>query len=210
MNLILFGPPGAGKGTQGEIICRALQIPTISTGAMIRAAIQDGTDLGRQVEALTKAGLLVPDDIVVGIVQERLTREDCRNGFILDGFPRTIPQAEALDALGVRIDCVLDIEVPDEVIVERMSGRRSCPSCGATYHVKYNPSQDGIHCDLCGAELSQRADDRPETVMARLQVYHDQTEPLKYYYLQKHILKIIDGQQGVDETAALVKDALGL
>ena len=210
MNLILFGPPGAGKGTQGEIICRALQIPTISTGAMIRAAIQDGTDLGRQVEALTKAGLLVPADIVVGIVQERLTREDCRNGFILDGFPRTIPQAEALDALGVRIDCVLDIEVPDEVIVERMSGRRSCPSCGATYHVKYNPSQDGIHCDLCGAELSQRADDRPETVMARLQVYHDQTEPLKYYYLQKHILKIIDGQQGVDETAALVKDALGL
>ncbi len=210
MNLILFGPPGAGKGTQGEIICRALQIPTISTGAMIRAAIQDGTDLGRQVEALTKAGLLVPDDIVVGIVQERLTREDCRNGFILDGFPRTIPQAEALDALGVRIDCVLNIEVPDDVIVERMSGRRSCPSCGATYHVKYNPSQDGIHCDLCGAELSQRADDRPETVMARLQVYHDQTEPLKYYYLQKDILKTVDGQQGVEETAALVKDALGL
>ena len=210
MNLILFGPPGAGKGTQGEIICRALQIPTISTGAMIRAAIQDGTDLGRQVEALTKAGLLVPDDIVVGIVQERLTREDCRNGFILDGFPRTIPQAEALDALGVRIDCVLDIEVPDDVIVERMSGRRSCPSCGATYHVKYNPSQDGIHCDLCGAELSQRADDRPETVMARLQVYHDQTEPLKNYYLQKHLLKTVDGQQSVEETAALVKEALGL
>jgi len=210
MNLILFGPPGAGKGTQGEIICQALQIPTISTGAMIRAAIQDGTDLGRQVEALTKAGLLVPDETVVGIVQERLTHEDCRNGFILDGFPRTIPQAEALDALGVRIDRVLDIEVPDDVIVERMSGRRTCPSCGATYHVKFNPSEDGIHCDLCKAALTQRADDLPETVRARLQVYHEQTEPLKNYYLEKHLLVTVDGQGSVDETSKLVKEALGI
>ena len=210
MNLILFGPPGAGKGTQGEIICQALQIPTISTGAMIRAAIHDGTDLGRQVEALTKAGLLVPDETVVGIVQERLTHEDCRNGFILDGFPRTIPQAEALDALGVRIDRVLDIEVPDDVIVERMSGRRTCPSCGATYHVKFNPSEDGIHCDLCKAALTQRADDLPETVRARLQVYHEQTEPLKNYYLEKHLLVTVDGQGSVDETSKLVKEALGI
>lgn len=210
MNLILFGPPGAGKGTQGEIICEALHIPTISTGAMIRAAIHDGTELGKQVESLTKAGLLVPDEVVVGIVQERLKQEDCRNGFILDGFPRTIPQAEALDALGVRIDCVLDIEVPDEVIVERMSGRRSCPSCGATYHVKFNPSKDGIHCDLCNSELTQRADDRPETVMARLNVYHEQTEPLRNYYLRKGLLTVVDGQKGVDETAELVKKALGI
>ena len=210
MNLILFGPPGAGKGTQGEIICKALQIPTISTGAMIRAAIHDGTDLGKQVEAITKAGLLVPDDIVVGIVQERLSKEDCRNGFILDGFPRTIPQAQALDAQGVRIDCVLEIVVPDDVIVDRMSGRRSCPSCGATYHVTFFPSRDGIHCDLCGDELTQRADDRPETVRARLQVYHEQTEPLRDYYLQKQLLKTVDGQQGVQETAALVKEALGI
>ena len=210
MNLILFGPPGAGKGTQAEIISQALQIPTISTGAMIRAAIHDGTDLGRQVESLTKAGLLVPDEVVVGIVQERLTREDCRNGFILDGFPRTIPQAESLDALGVRIDCVLDIEVPDDVIVERMSGRRSCPSCGATYHVKFNPSKDGIHCDLCEAELTQRADDKPETVRARLQVYHDQTEPLRNYYLQKRLLAVVDGQGNVEETAGLVREALGI
>ena len=210
MNLILFGPPGAGKGTQAEIISQALQIPTISTGAMIRAAIHDGTDLGKQVESLTKAGLLVPDEVVVGIVQERLTREDCRNGFILDGFPRTIPQAEALDALGVCIDCVLDIEVPDDVIVERMSGRRSCPSCGATYHVKFNPSKDGIHCDLCAAELTQRADDKPETVRARLQVYHDQTEPLRNHYLRKRLLTVVDGQGSVDETAGLVKEALGI
>ena len=210
MNLILFGPPGAGKGTQGEIICQALQIPTISTGAMIRAAIHDGTDLGRQVEALTKAGLLVPDETVVGIVQGRLPHEDCRNGFILDGCPRTSPQAEALDALGVRIDRVLDIEVPDDVIVERMSGRRTCPSCGATYHVKFNPSEDGIHCDLCKAELTQRADDLPETVRARLQVYHEQTEPLKNYYLQKHLLVTVDGQGSVDETSKLVKEALGI
>ena len=210
MNLILFGPPGAGKGTQGEIICEALQIPTISTGAMIRAAIQEGTDLGRQVEDLTKAGLLVPDEIVVGLVQERLTREDCRNGFILDGFPRTIPQAKALEKLGVRIDCVLDIEVPDDVIVERMSGRRSCPSCGATYHVTFHPSSDGTHCDLCAAELTQRADDRPETVRARLQVYHEQTEPLRKYYLRKHLLTVVDGRNGVEETANLVKEALGI
>ncbi len=210
MNLILFGPPGAGKGTQGEIICEALKIPTISTGAMIRAAIKDGTELGKQASELIKSGALVPDDVVVGIVKDRLAQSDCANGFILDGFPRTIPQAEALDSLGVKIDCVLSLEVADETIVERMSGRRSCPGCGATYHVKYNPSADGKTCDSCGTELTLRADDKPETVLNRLQVYHTETEPLKDYYAKKNLLKTVVGQASVDDTTALVKKALGI
>ncbi len=210
MNLILFGPPGAGKGTQGEIICEALKIPTISTGAMIRAAIKDGTELGKQASELIKSGALVPDDVVVGIVKDRLAQSDCANGFILDGFPRTIPQAEALDSLGVKIDCVLSLEVADDTIVERMSGRRSCPGCGATYHVKYNPSADGKTCDSCGTELTLRADDKPETVLNRLQVYHTETEPLKDYYAKKNLLKTVVGQASVDDTTALVKKALGI
>ncbi len=210
MNLILFGPPGAGKGTQGEIICEALKIPTISTGAMIRAAIKDGTELGKQASELIKSGALVPDEVVVGIVKERLAQSDCANGFILDGFPRTIPQAEALDQLGVKIDCVLSLEVTDDTIVERMSGRRSCPGCGATYHVKYNPSADGKTCDSCGTELTLRADDKPETVLNRLRVYHTETEPLKDYYAKKNLLKTVVGQESVDDTTALVKKALGI
>ncbi|MBE6578898.1 MAG: adenylate kinase [Ruminococcaceae bacterium] len=210
MNLILFGPPGAGKGTQGEIICEALKIPTISTGAMIRAAIKDGTELGKQASELIKSGALVPDEVVVGIVKDRLAQSDCANGFILDGFPRTIPQAEALDSLGVKIDCVLSLEVSDDTIVERMSGRRSCPGCGATYHVKYNPSADGKTCDSCGTELTLRADDKPETVLNRLQVYHTETEPLKDYYAKKNLLKTVVGQASVDDTTALVKKALGI
>ena len=210
MNLILFGPPGAGKGTQGEIICEALKIPTISTGAMIRAAIKDGTELGKQASELIKSGALVPDEVVVGIVKERLAQSDCANGFILDGFPRTIPQAEALDQLGVKIDCVLSLEVADDTIVERMSGRRSCPGCGATYHVKYNPSADGKTCDSCGTELTLRADDKPETVLNRLKVYHTETEPLKDYYAKTNLLKTVVGQASVDDTTALVKKALGI
>jgi adenylate kinase len=210
MNLILFGPPGAGKGTQGEIICETLKIPTISTGAMIRAAIKDGTELGKQASELIKSGALVPDEVVVGIVKERLANPDCANGFILDGFPRTIPQAEALDQLGVHIDCVLSLEVSDETIVERMSGRRSCPGCGATYHVKYNPSADGKTCDSCGTELTLRADDKPETVLNRLQVYHTETEPLKDYYAKKNLLKTVVGQASVDDTTRLVKEVLGI
>jgi adenylate kinase len=210
MNLILFGPPGAGKGTQGEIICETLHIPTISTGAMIRAAIKDGTELGKQASELIKSGALVPDEVVVGIVKERLANPDCANGFILDGFPRTIPQAEALDQLGVHIDCVLSLEVSDETIVERMSGRRSCPGCGATYHVKYNPSADGKTCDSCGTELTLRADDKPETVLNRLQVYHTETEPLKDYYAKKNLLKTVVGQASVDDTTRLVKEVLGI
>ncbi len=211
MNLILFGPPGAGKGTQGEIICEALKIPTISTGAMIRAAIKDGTELGKQAAEIMATGALVPDEVVVGIVKERLAQPDCQNGFVLDGFPRTIPQAEALDALGVRIDCVLSLEVSDETIVQRMSGRRSCPSCGATYHVVFNPpKKDGAHCDLCGAELTQRSDDRPEVVENRLQVYHKETEPLKEFYEKKNLLKSVVGQAKVEDTTRLVKEALGI
>ena len=210
MNLILFGPPGAGKGTQGEIICETLKIPTISTGAMIRAAIKDGTELGKQASELIKSGALVPDEVVVGIVKDRLAQSDCANGFILVGFPRTIPQAEALDSLGVKIDCVLSLEVADDTIVERMSGRRSCPGCGATYHVKYNPSADGKTCDSCGTELTLRADDKPETVLNRLQVYHTETEPLKDYYAKKNLLKTVVGQASVDDTTALVKKALGI
>lgn len=210
MNLILFGPPGAGKGTQGEIICEVLGIPTISTGAMIRAAIKDGTELGKQASEIIKSGALVPDEVVVGIVKDRLAQSDCANGFILDGFPRTIPQAEALDALGVKIDCVLSLEVADDTIVERMSGRRSCPGCGATYHVVYNPTKDGKTCDHCGAELTMRADDKPETVLNRLQVYHTETEPLKEFYANKGILKTVIGQDSVDETTRLVKETLGI
>ena len=210
MKLILFGPPGAGKGTQGEIICEVLGIPTISTGAMIRAAVKDGTELGKQASEIIKSGALVPDEVVVGIVKDRLAQSDCANGFILDGFPRTIPQAEALDALGVKIDCVLSLEVADETIVERMSGRRSCPGCGATYHVVYNPTKDGKTCDHCGAELTMRADDKPETVLNRLQVYHTETEPLKEFYANKGILKTVMGQDSVDETTRLVKETLGI
>lgn len=210
MNLILFGPPGAGKGTQGEIICEALGIPTISTGAMIRAAIKDGTELGKQASEIIKSGALVPDEIVVGIVKDRLAQSDCANGFILDGFPRTIPQAKALDQLGVKIDCVLSLEVSDDTIVERMSGRRSCPSCGATYHIVYNPTKDGKTCDHCSAELTMRADDKPETVLNRLQVYHSETEPLKEFYSNKGILKSVVGQDSVEETTRLVKEALGI
>ena len=158
----------------------------------------------------SKSGALVPDEVVVGIVKDRLAQSDCANGFILDGFPRTIPQAEALDSLGVKIDCVLSLEVSDDTIVERMSGRRSCPGCGATYHVKYNPSADGKTCDSCGTELTLRADDKPETVLNRLQVYHTETEPLKDYYAKKNLLKTVVGQASVDDTTALVKKALGI
>ena len=210
MNLILFGPPGAGKGTQGEIICEVLGIPTISTGAMIRAAIKDGTELGKQASEIIKSGALVPDEVVVGIVKDRLAQADCANGFILDGFPRTIPQAEALNDLGVKIDCVLSLEVADEIIVERMSGRRTCSGCGGTYHTVYNPSKDGKTCDNCGTELTMRADDKPETVLNRLQVYHTETEPLKEFYQKMGVLKTVGGQNGVEETTRLVMEALGI
>lgn len=210
MKLILLGAPGAGKGTQAEIICEKLSIPTISTGNIIREAMKNGTEMGLKAKAAVEAGQLVSDDIVIGIIKERLSMDDCGNGFILDGFPRTIPQAEALDALGIEIDCVLDIDVKDEAIAARLGGRRVCPKCGASYHIEYKkPAKDGI-CNQCGEALIQRKDDAPETVLDRLKVYHEQTEPLKDYYRDTGKLKSVEGQEEVADTTKLVFEALGI
>ena len=201
MNLILLGAPGAGKGTQAEILCERLNIPTISTGNMIREALKSGTEMGQKAKAYIEAGQLVPDEVVIGIVRDRLAQDDCKNGFILDGFPRTIPQAEALDRMGITIDRVVDINVPDEVITRRVSGRRACLDCGSTYHIETKkPQVDGI-CDRCGSTLVQRKDDLPETVLERLHVYHAQTEPLRDYYAAAGKLLVVDGQQGIQEIA---------
>ena len=182
MKLILLGAPGAGKGTQAEVICKHLGIPAISTGDILREALKSGTEMGLKAKAFMDAGQLVPDEIVIGIIKDRLAEEDCKNGFILDGFPRTIPQAEALDASGVVIDRVIDIEVPDEKIVTRMSGRRVCEKCGYSYHLLYKkPAVEGI-CTNCGGTLVQRKDDHPDTGKDRPRVYHEQTEPIKEYY----------------------------
>ena len=179
-------------------------IPAISTGAIIRSAIKGGTPMGTAAKAYTEKGALVPDEVVIGIIKERLAEEDCKNGFILDGFPRTVPQAEALDAMGVKIDLVISIEVSDEAIVDRMSGRRVCDVCGASYHVKYNPSKDGVTCDKDGTTLTQRKDDKPEVVLDRLSTYHETTEPIKGYYEGTGKLRIVDGEQSVDEATAAV------
>ena len=201
MKLILLGAPGAGKGTQAEILCERLNIPTISTGNMIREALKSGTEMGLKAKAFIEAGQLVPDEVVIGIVDERLRMDDCQNGFILDGFPRTIPQAEALDRMGITIDRVVDINVPDEVITRRVSGRRACLDCGSTYHIETKkPQVDGV-CDRCGSTLVQRKDDLPETVQERLHVYHAQTEPLRDYYAAAGKLLVVDGQQGIQEIA---------
>ena len=201
MKLILLGAPGAGKGTQAEILCERLNIPTISTGNMIREAMKSGTEMGLKAKEYAENGKLVPDEVVIGIVDERLRMDDCANGFILDGFPRTIPQAEALDRMGIIIDRVVDINVPDEVITRRVSGRRACLDCGSTYHVETKkPQVEGI-CDRCGSTLVQRKDDLPETVLERLHVYHAQTEPLRDYYAAAGKLLVVDGQQGIQEIA---------
>ena len=201
MKLILLGAPGAGKGTQAEILCDRLNIPTISTGNMIREAMKSGTEMGLKAKEYAENGKLVPDEVVIGIVDERLRMDDCQNGFILDGFPRTIPQAEALDRMGIIIDRVVDINVPDEVITRRVSGRRACLDCGSTYHIETKkPQVDGI-CDRCGSTLVQRKDDLPETVLERLHVYHAQTEPLRDYYAAAGKLLVVDGQQGIQEIA---------
>ena len=208
MKLILLGAPGAGKGTQAEVICEQLNIPTISTGNIIREALKSGTEMGMRAKSFMDAGKLVPDDVVIGIIQERLAQNDCKNGFILDGFPRTIPQAEALDRMGIVIDKVIDLEVPDEKIVERMSGRRVCENCGASYHLLYKkPEVDG-KCGKCGGTLVQRRDDHPDTVKERLKVYHDQTEPLKDYYQKQGKLFVVEGQEEVAETTRLTLQAL--
>lgn len=204
MNIILLGAPGAGKGTQAELICKKLNIPTISTGNIIREALKSGTEMGLKAKSFMDAGQLVPDDVVIGIIKERLKKDDCKNGFILDGFPRTIPQAEALDKMGVTIDKVIDIEVADEAIVKRMSGRRVCEKCGASYHLEYKkPSEEGI-CDNCAGALVQRKDDHPDTVKSRLEVYHNETEPLKTYYSKQGKLAIVEGQSEISETTKLV------
>lgn len=203
MNIIFLGAPGAGKGTQSEIVSEKFAIPTISTGNIIRAALKNETAMGLKARSYIEAGDLVPDDVVIGIIQERLAEDDCKNGFILDGFPRTIPQAEALDAMGIRIDKVIDIEVPDEKIAQRLSGRRVCRNCGNSYHIEYKkPASEGI-CDACGGDLVQRADDAPETVLERLSVYHEKTEPLKAYYEKKNRLFTVQGQDRVEDTTAL-------
>ena len=208
MNLILLGAPGAGKGTQAEIIAEHLNIPTISTGNIIREALKSGTEMGRKAKEYMDSGRLVPDDVVIGIIKERLAQPDCAGGFILDGFPRTIPQAEALDRMGIVIDRVIDIEVEDETIARRVSGRRVCPSCGASYHIDYKkPAVESV-CDRCGDTLVQRKDDQPDTVRERLHVYHEQTEPLKSYYAQSGKLTIVEGQEEVADTTRLTLAAL--
>jgi len=208
MKLILLGAPGAGKGTQAEIICDRLHIPAISTGNIIREALKNGTEMGLKAKSYMEEGKLVPDDVVIGIIKERLAQDDCRNGFILDGFPRTVPQAQALDAMGIEIDRVIDIEVADEAIEKRMGGRRVCEKCGASYRVEVKPpKQEGV-CDRCGGGLVIRKDDQPETVRDRLAVYHQQTEPLKDYYAETGKLKIVVGQQELEETTKLTLAAL--
>lgn len=207
IKLILLGAPGAGKGTQAEIISKKYAIPSISTGNMIREAIAAGTEMGRNAKSFIDSGALVPDEVVIGIIKERLAKPDCENGFILDGFPRTVPQAQALDDMGVEITDVISIEIPDEKIVERMGGRRVCKSCGASYHVKFNPSENGEFCD-CGELLTIRSDDAPEVVKKRLETYHSQTEPLKGFYEAKGILKLVEGQEKLEDTTALTQAAL--
>lgn len=210
MKLILLGAPGAGKGTQAEILSRMCNIPTISTGNILRAAMKNGTPVGLKAKEYVDSGKLVPDDVVIGIVKERLTEDDCNNGYILDGMPRTIPQAQALEDAGIVFDAALSIEISDETIIERMAGRRVCKDCGATYHVVNIPPKAEGKCDNCGGELITRKDDAPETVKDRLNVYHRETEPLKDYYAGRGVLKSINNQVTVEETTHVVIKALGL
>ncbi len=208
MNIIFLGAPGAGKGTQAEIVSEKLAIPTVSTGNIIRAAHKNGTPMGLKAKEFIESGKLVPDEVVIGIIKDRLAEDDCKNGFILDGFPRTIPQAEALDTMGIVIDKVIDIEVADEKIATRMGGRRVCKACGNSYHLEYKkPQNDGV-CDACGGELIQRKDDAPETVLERLKIYHQETEPLKDYYEKQGKLFIVEGQEEVSDTTALTLKAV--
>ena len=210
MRLILLGAPGAGKGTQAEILSKLLDIPTISTGNILRAAMKNGTSVGLKAKEYVDAGKLVPDDVIIGIIQERLAESDCARGYILDGVPRTIPQAEAMEKMGIVIDCALSIEVDDQVIIDRMSGRRTCKDCSQTFHIVSNPpKQEGV-CDFCGGELSIRKDDAPETVKSRLETYHRETEPLKAFYSERGLLKTVDNQPGIEATTAEIRKTLGI
>ncbi len=208
MKIIFLGAPGAGKGTQADKVSETYKIPTISTGAIIREAIKTGTPMGTAAKQYTENGALVPDEVVIGIIKERLAKDDCANGFILDGFPRTIPQAKALADMGVEVDLALSIEVADDVIVERMSGRRVCDKCGASYHTKYNPSKDGVTCDKDGTTLTLRKDDAPEVVKSRLETYHTQTEPIKGFYAECGKLKTVNGENDVAEITKAIIEVL--
>ncbi len=212
MKIIMLGAPGAGKGTQARLISEKYNIPQISTGDIFRANIRDNTPLGQKAKSYMDQGLLVPDQVTCDLVVDRISREDCANGYILDGFPRTIPQAEALtkalDAQGTKIDYAIDVEVPDDNIVQRMSGRRACPKCGATFHIRYKmPKTEGV-CDTCGNDLIQREDDHPETVQKRLDVYHSQTQPLIDYYEKKGVLHTVDGTRDMETVFQAICSAL--
>ena len=208
MNLIFLGAPGAGKGTQAEIVCDKLNIPAISTGNILRAAVKDGTPMGVKAKSYMDAGALVPDEVIVGIVKERLQADDCKNGFVLDGMPRTIAQGEALEEMGVQIDKVLNLVVADEALTERMTGRRVCAACGASYHIVNKPSKKEGLCDRCGGELVIRKDDQPATVLDRLKAYHEQTEPLVAFYKERGKLVEIPDQGSIEATNALIMKAL--
>lgn len=209
MKIIMLGAPGAGKGTQAKMISQKYAIPHISTGDIFRMNIKEGTELGKKAKSYMDQGLLVPDELTVDLVVDRLQKEDCNNGFILDGFPRTIAQAEALKNANQSIDFAIDVDVPDENIVKRMEGRRACVACGATYHIVYNPTKAEGICDACGKELILRDDDKPETVTKRLNVYHDQTQPLIEYYGAEGILKTVDGTQNMDDVFNAIVTILG-
>ena len=209
MNLILLGAPGAGKGTQAEVISEALSIPQISTGNILREAVKNGTEFGLKAKAAMESGALVSDEVVIGILKDRIAQDDCKNGFILDGFPRTVPQAEALEAMGVNIDKVVEIYVPDETISKRLSGRRVCEGCGASYHTDFKPSRVAGKCDKCGGNTVIRKDDEPATVLERLKVYHEQTAPLKDFYAKRGKLETVIGQEEVSETSTLTLKAVG-
>ena len=210
MKLILLGAPGAGKGTQADILSRKLNIPTISTGNMLRAAIANGSAVGLEAKSYMDSGRLVPDSVIIGIVKERLAEPDCANGFSLDGMPRTIPQAEALEANDIRFDAVVSLEISDEEIIGRMSGRRVCPKCGATFHVVSNPPKTEGVCDVCGEALIIRPDDAPETVQSRLDVYHAQTEPLKDFYARLGNLRSVENAGSIEAVSAAIFRALGI
>ena len=213
MTIIMLGAPGAGKGTQAKKIAAKYDIPHISTGDIFRANIKNGTELGNKAKTYMDQGLLVPDELVVDLVVDRVQQDDCKNGYVLDGFPRTIPQAEALDkalaALGDKVDYAIDVNVPDENIVNRMGGRRACVGCGATYHLVYAPTKTEGICDVCGKELILRDDDKPETVQKRLNVYHEQTQPLIDYYTNAGILKTVDGTVDINDVFAAIVEILG-
>ena len=208
MKLMFLGAPGAGKGTQAEVVSERYQIPAISTGALLREAMAKGTELGKKAKGYIDGGNLAPDDVVIGIIKERLAADDCSHGFILDGFPRTVAQAIALDEMKIEMDGVISIEVADEAIIRRLGGRRLCSKCGSSYHVDYKPTAVAGICDKCNGELVTRADDKPEVIKSRLDIYHEQTEPLKDFYAAKGILKIVVGQEEIKDTTALTIAAI--